>query len=136
VNIRFTDNAVAAQHDGPGEDADETVAPEGQDDEQEQRLARAALDLPRQHIGTWVSDQHAAKSDDGGQQQRAGEQVGIDRTRQELGVVQCSDVPFGIGEWRGRQEAEEQHGRQWQENRHCQPEIGWRQKNSGAQRVV
>ena len=58
---RVVDDAVAAQHDGPGEDPHQAVAPERQDDQQEQRLARPALDLAGQHIGAGIADQHAAE---------------------------------------------------------------------------
>ena len=70
---RVIDDAVAAQHDGPGEDAHQAVAPERQDNEQKQRLAGPPLHLTREHIGAGIADQNAGHSDDGGEEKGSAE---------------------------------------------------------------
>jgi hypothetical protein len=127
-------HAVAAQHHGPGEDAHQRVAPERQDDQQEQRLAPTPLHRLGEHVGARESEEEAEEGHlrpeaEGPQHQRA-----VEGLLEEGGVVLGGQLGDAGAEGHVAQEAEVEHHRKRQENRQGQPKIGWpRQQRYGLQ---
>ena len=131
--IREQDIEGLAQHHGPGESAHQRIRPEGQDDEEEDRLAPAPLYIFGEAECCRIADDEAYRRDIEAEFNRAPSIVPVDLLGEEVGIVLQREPHFLAAEWRGGEEAEIEHGGERQQYRRREPKIGGsRQGKDGA----
>src|SRR5215468_10220277 len=83
---RFRQRGVGPEDDHPGVDADEEVAPEGQDDEQQKQIA-VAFRAPGNQRGERIREREAEERSEQRVPHRLEKDLGVDRLLEEASVA-------------------------------------------------
>ena len=121
---QLLDHPVAAEHHGPREHPHQRVAPEGEDDEQEQRLAPPPTDRLGEQPGAGEAEDEAVERHLRAEAEGAQHQGPVELLLEERGVAREGRLRDAPAERHVAQEAEVEHGGEGQEDGHGQPEIG------------
>ena len=121
---RGVEQPALAQHHRPREHANERIAPERQHHHQQQRLAPAPGHVPREGQRGGGADDDAPERHVQPELQRAPGQHLVEIAVQEGLVVLQGDGGLAPAEGGDGEEAEVQHGRERQEHRDREPQVG------------